>query len=507
MRAAVVVVSLGLCLAGGCGKNADPQQAQKLRTAADSPNVVLISIDMLRPDHLHCYGYERATSPQLDQVAAEGVLFENHISSTCWTLPAHAAMFTSLSDSVHGCTDTDRKLPDDMVTLAERFHAAGYTTAGFFSGPYLHPAFGLGQGFEHYENCTSYAAALDENAVEQWAMDSGVMHESHHDVTSPRLFAAVKRWLDANGGSKFFMFVHMWDPHFDFIPPAPYDKMFDPDYAGTLTGEDFFFNAQVNADMPARDLQHLLALYDGEIAWTDLHVGKIIDELRRAGLLDTTVVAITSDHGTEFFEHGAKGHRQALFDESIRAPLMIRYPASLPAGLRVGPQTRLIDVGATLLELAGVPVGEGEIMGHSLVPLVRTGTPGFDNLAVSELFSVGREMRSIRTLDWKFTDLMLMKGQRMDRAFYVNLRDDPGEQQLMWDFNLAAARRLVEQYRAVVDEQAAWTERIAVQAEKSTIPGDVRRSLESLGYVSCESEGDEHATITSAPAATTQPAP
>ena len=130
------------------------------------PNVLLISIDTLRADHVGAYGYQRATSPNLDRLAGAGVLFEQHVSSSSWTLPGHASLFTSVPDAVHGCSDTPFALAEEHTTLAERFRESGWATGGFFAGPYLHPAFGLSQGFEHYENCTSYQRALDEGQVE-----------------------------------------------------------------------------------------------------------------------------------------------------------------------------------------------------------------------------------------------------------------------------------------------------------------------------------------------------
>lgn len=447
------------------------------RTTPIGANVLLISIDTLRPDHLSCYRYMRKTSPRIDALAAEGALFENHISSTSWTLPAHAALFTSLADSVHGCTDTDKRLSEDVVTLAERFATAGYETVGFFSGPYLHPAFGLGQGFEHYENCSSTAEETAPGEVEAWADNVGVMQHSHRDVTSPRLYEAFARWLSGRQDKPFFLFVHMWDPHFDFIPPPPYDTLFDPAYAGPVDGRNFFFDPAINANMPARDKEHLKALYDGEIAWTDLHIGKIVDDLKVAGLLDKTVVAVTSDHGTEFFEHGYKGHRMTLFDEVIRIPLVIRYPQAVPAGVRVGLQTRSVDVGPTLMALVGLEHPE-DVMGFSLLSLMHRGAAEFENAAVSELFSVGRRMRALRTLEWKFIDDV----QNRARA-YFDLMQDPAEQQPIFDVARGAGRLVLEKYGRVIESLEAWQQLIAAGSEQSEIPEEVLRQLRSLGYV------------------------
>jgi arylsulfatase A-like enzyme len=456
-----------------CGK----QSRKKAKAKTGYPNVLLISIDTLRPDHLTCYGYRRSTSPVIDELASAGVLFENHISSTSWTLPAHAALFTSLPDSVHGCTDTDRKLHKSFKTAAEVFADAGYETAGFFSGPYLHPAFGLGQGFDHYENCTSYAKSIDSTPAKKWAMDTRVMRQSHRDVTNPIVYAAFKQWLAKKKKSPFFMFVHLWDAHFDFIPPPPYDKKFDADYNGTVNGENFFLDPRINAQMPERDLRHIIALYDGEIAWTDYHVGKMVTDLKKAGLLEKTIIVITSDHGTEFFEHGDKAHRKTLFDEVIRIPLIIRYPAGLPAGVRVQSQTRLIDVAPTLFELAGLPAAD-QAMGSSLVRLAAGKKPGFDNTAISELFSVGRSMRTIRTAAWKFTDHI-----NLNRRYFFDLTHDPGEKRLRINLAKDPGLRLLTQYRAISKELIIRRSRSSKYTDRSTIPEDVLKQLKSLGYI------------------------
>jgi arylsulfatase A-like enzyme len=416
----------------------------------------------------------------LDRVAADGAVFENHISSTSWTLPAHAAIFSSLPDSVHGCTDTDRVLAEGVTTLAERFAAAGYDTAGFFAGPYLHPAFGLAQGFEHYQNCTSYAPLLDEAPKESWAMDVDVMRRSHRDVTNPTVTAAFTRWLRRPLRARFFAFVHLWDVHYDFVPPPPFDTMFDPDYDGPVTGENFFFDETINPDMPARDLEHLVALYDGEIAWTDAHLGRIIAELAATGRLDDTVIAVTSDHGTAFFEHGHKGHRLSLFDELIRVPLVIRYPPVIDPGTRIRTQTRAIDVAPTLLELAALPVPE-EFMGESLVPLTGAGEHAFDHVAISELFSVGRRQRTARTNEWKLYDVM-----DQDKRFWTDLLRDPAERQLQAAGPGGGPAELAARY----DEIAAILDQHARRRDPAGGPGDlpddVRRQLRALGYVGAE---------------------
>jgi len=480
MAAIVLAVS-------GCGRNGGDAGTSEV-APLDGPNIILISVDTLRPDHLGCYGYERETSPRIDALAAEGAVFENAISSTSWTLPAHAALFTGLADSVPGCYDTDKQLDPSRVTMAERLSALGYDTVGFFSGPYLHPVFGLGQGFDEYEDCSSYERLSLETVAKTGSIEAArIDRASHEDITNPRVYERVSAWLettartpdDGAAARPFFMFIHMWDVHFDYIPPAPYDTMFDPDYEGTIDGANFFFNDRINPQMSARDLEHVIALYDGEIAWTDDHIGRILDDVERLGLTGDTIVALVSDHGTEFFEHGGKIHRRTLYDEVIRIPLIIRYPGHVTPGARHDEQVRLIDVMPTLLDLAGAD-RPGDVMGQSLVPVLAGGTLGPDTIAISELFTVGRELRSFRRSGGK-----LISDEKAGQIAMFDLRSDPGESAPFHD--VSAEDEWVQALLQDKRQATKWLDgfRAAQPAATATseIPEALRRQLQSLGYL------------------------
>jgi arylsulfatase A-like enzyme len=449
--------------------------------------VVLISIDSLRADHLTCYGYARDTSPNLDQLAREGVLFQNHISSSSWTLPAHASLFTSLPDSLHGCVDTDRMLSSSATTLAERFAAAGYETAGFFSGPFLHPVFGLGQGFERYEDCTSYAAMTASGPPSTWVNDGHLNEAAHRDITGPRVFEAVSRWFGARTRKPFFLFIHLWDVHFDYIPPPPFDTKYDADYHGKITGKGFLFDPRIKLGMPARDLQHLIALYDGEIAWTDTFLGKLRDLLARDGRLEDTILAVTADHGTEFFEHGHKAHRQTLFDEVIRVPLVLRFPRRLPRSLAIAAQTRSIDVGPTLLDLAGLSPPT-DVVGTTLLPLIASPLDVKIGRAVSELCTDGRNQRSVRTRQWKFID-----DRAIDSHYFLDLENDPREAVPRGDFASGLGRMAEDGYLGEVRALESFAESHPVPAAdpsgRSRIPPAVLEDLKRLGYVGGADDG------------------
>ena len=489
----IMFVAVFSLLLGACTKQ-DDQAREKAHISADEsrPNIVLISIDTLRPDHLGCYGYSRNTSPHIDQLAAEGALFENAISSTSWTLPAHCALFTGLADTVHGCVEMDRRLADSRVTLAERLQDIGYATVGFFSGPALHPIFGLSQGFDKYVDCTSYAQLSMQVTSTGQTLDGGVIESrAVADITSPRIYEQVRHWLNNQPRRPFFMFIHMWDVHFDFIPPPPYDNMFDPDYDGPVSGELFFLDPAINRDMPRRDLEHIIALYDGEIAWTDEHVGKILAELDRLNPRDSTIVILVSDHGEEFFEHGRKGHRQTLYDEVIRIPLIVRYPGHIPPGRRYRQQAGIIDVVPTLLELLGLPAAN-DAMGRSLTPLFtggKTQQQPLDRVVVSELFSVGRELRSYRRLEGK-----LIHNQQTDSTQIFDLRTDPGEQSALRDVTGPLARRLQDDQQQALKWLTEFRTAFPAAIVPPQLPDHVRQQLETLGYLGGEADEEEEQT-------------
>ena len=346
MPARQLLVALLLVSLPGCREGPRPPRF----------NVVLISIDSLRADHLHSYGYPRSTSPNLDRVAKQGALFENVIAESSWTLPTHVSMLTGLSSDVHGVERDELRLGREVPRLASRLREEGYRTKGIYSGPYLDPIFGFGVGFDEYE--AAYGAPGSED-LERESQEVGawrsVMREanqrSHRTITSPELTKKAIEFVGRDSNEPFFLFLHYFDVHYDYIPTESLWREFDPDYEGDLSGENFRNNPAIHPDMDPTDLAHLIALYDAEIRFTDEHIGYLFDALERNGLTERTLLIVTADHGEEFFEHGGKGHRRTLFDEVLKVPLLLRLPNQVPAGLRVSSQVRHIDLMPTILSL------------------------------------------------------------------------------------------------------------------------------------------------------------
>jgi len=387
------------------------------------PNILFISIDSLRRDHLSCYGYFRETSPNIDRLAAKGTIFDNAISTTCWTLPSHMSMFTGLYNMQHGVNDDGKALNPAIKTLPQYMKEAGYYTFGIFAGPYLHPIFGFSRGFDEYIDCSnSKALARNVNEMERFMPRLGNMHTaSHKDITGGKIYQAFSSWYkDKDEDKPYFAFVHMWDVHYDYIPPPPYDKLYDPDYQGLLKPH-FANNKRLGPNMCSRDLEHLIALYDGEIKWTDFNLGKIIDLLTKSGDLENTLIIITADHGEEFLEHGRLGH-DSLFDELIRIPMIIYYPKLFP-NKKLPHQVSQIDLLPTILDVVNRDVPD-YISGVSILDLLKRGFNP-DRMLMSEYSSQPRNrlMISFRTVDWKF-----LYNVRIKKPMFFNFENDSKEE-------------------------------------------------------------------------------
>jgi arylsulfatase A-like enzyme len=274
----------------------------------------------------------------------------------------------------------------------------------------------------------------------------------------------------------FFLFVNFWDPHFDYIPPPPYDTRFDPDYTGTVTGERLLTNPAITDKMPPRDLEHLRALYDGEIGWTDEHFGAIVDQLESLKLLDSTIAIVISDCGTALLDHGLKGQRNSLFDELLRIPLIIRYPARIEAGSRFEQQVRTIDLLPTVNDLLGLP--PEFLMGQTLAPLFAGGELERREPAVSELSSMGARLQAFRIPQRKtIWDL------DADSAIVFDLRADPGELAPVSDRGapiLAGAKADTHWSRAFLD---AFRKRYPQTPTTSELPPQLIERFAAMGYV------------------------
>ncbi|MFN2135240.1 MAG: sulfatase, partial [Candidatus Promineifilaceae bacterium] len=267
------------------------------------PNIIFIVVDALRADHLQSYGYARQTAPVVEaRLASEGVLLTEATAVSSWTNPSNGALLSGRlpSDIDTVWADMSRRIPESETLLAEYLHDSGYVTAGFVDNWWVSAQFGYSQGFDHYaqtEGNDRYMAASVNKLAQTWLnANSTVLTES---------------------GQPLFLFLYYFDPHSWYDPPAPFDTKFDPDYSGFLTPEIFGHGHDVvsgKITLSARDLEHLIALYDGEIAYWDQQLGLMLDDLKGRGLLENSLIVLTSDHGQMFGEHGKWVHRNSLYE-------------------------------------------------------------------------------------------------------------------------------------------------------------------------------------------------
>jgi arylsulfatase A-like enzyme len=307
---------------------------------------VLISIDTLRPDHLGCYGYERPTSPAIDALAARGVLFEDVSAPSPWTLPSHASLLTGLYPRRHGLESHDFQLPAAVQTLAQILAPHGFATAAMVNSHNLSEKFGLERGFGHFIYVEEDVADVKPSRVEEEAVG----------------------WLARGPKTPFFLFLHFYDVHSDYRSAPEYEQLFQRPYAGPADGstDQLMAHRAGKLELAPADADRLRDLYDAGIRQMDDGIGRILAALRATGQLERTVVALTSDHGEEFLEHGGVLHGRTHYEEVMRVPLIAAGPG-LPEGVRVPEAVSLVDVQPTLLTLLGVPVPPG-LDGIDLAP-------------------------------------------------------------------------------------------------------------------------------------------
>ena len=407
---------------------------QRPREAASRPlrplNVVVITIDTLRPDHLHCYGYDKIETPALDQIAQRGVLFEQGVTQTPLTPPSHASIFTGLNPPTHKVRDTGGfVLSPSTPTLASLLKEKGWDTAAFISSAVLKKRFGFDHGFEVYDDRMPRPGNAQEflEDAERRAGDT--------------VDLAVK-WLDGRSDKPFFLWVHLYDPHAPYAAPSPFREQYK--------------------DRP----------YDGEIAYTDREIGRLMETVKRKSPAEKTLVAVLSDHGESLGEHGEYSHGVFLYDSTLRIAFLLAGPG-VPPGLRVPQQARTIDLLPTILELMGAPA-PAAVEGASLVPLFHGKDAGTAISYAETLYpkiNLGwAELRGIRTNQWKYI--------RAPRPELYDLNRDPLESKNVLAEHPSEVRMLEARLDAA--SHSAKSEKV------ETTPMDERtlEQLKSLGYTS-----------------------
>jgi arylsulfatase A-like enzyme len=466
-----------------------PSVAPPTAIGGDHPSVLFVVCDTLRADHTTIGGYGRDTTPNLARFAGDALVFDEARASSPWTKPSMATMLTGLPPGVHRTERFLDRLSEAATTVPEVLSAAGYATGLFSDNVFVSPQSGLAQGYAHAfhrlekpaaegprvprDSLLGRALSVSPAAAARW-VGGRARRRPRPEYGAPKLNAAFLEWLDSlPPGRPFFAHLQYMEPHIPYTPPAPYDARFgDPSRKFTDPrhldrGVSPFRRGEAVPDEARRAM---IDAYDAEILWWDVCFGELLGELERRGLLDGIVVLFVSDHGEAFYEHGVWEHRNGLFEEVLRVPLVLRGPG-VPKG-RVPGAVSLDGVAETLVRLAGYePPASMAATGHALLP-----APAGD--------------RATR-VRFRYEDLISL-GEVADGRKWIYSRE--GDRELMWCFDLAAdpgERRDLAAARAEEGEEvrrrllrrAEQEERLALEAGEAEVDDAISEMLRSNGYL------------------------
>ncbi len=422
-RKIVILILVALAVAVGVWFFAGGPRGAEIR------NVILISIDTCRADHLGCYGYPKKITPNIDALAREAVLFENAICSVPITLPSHTTMLTGTTSLYHRVHDnTNYYVGEYNESVAEILAASGYETGAVVSTAILDSGYGLDRGFGSYSDDFG-PGGKGKPAVEQ---------------RGGRASRLAGKWLAEHGSEKFFLFVHYYDPHLLYDPPEPFATIFK--------------------DEP----------YAGEVAYVDYCIGRLVEKLKRLGLYDTTALIITADHGEMLGEHGEKTHAYFVYQGAMKVPLIIKLPGSRKAR-RIGSTVGLVDVAPTICGLLGVE-SNSAMQGKDLSGYVRGTESGRDERyfycesLVPTKYGCN-PLLAVVAGRWKYIDTT--------RPELYDLTGDPGEQENLIEKKSKRAHLLRERLQLMLDELSYRK----ASGSRSVADVETIRRLESLGYV------------------------
>ncbi|HEX9639865.1 MAG TPA: sulfatase [Candidatus Krumholzibacteria bacterium] len=484
----IAVFGCSLALLAACSPEKGRESERDLPDDASRPNILLVVLDTVRADRLGAYGDARAQTPNLDAFAHAATLFENCMSSSCWTLPAHASLFTGMLPIAHQATQETLRLSDKFPTLAEIFAAHGYSVYGASANAVVSRTNGLDRGFPHFEE-------LYRSEVE----NSHRLPGRHpHDV-------ALEKWLSGREDDRpFFAFLNFIEAHTPYWPPEPFlSRALLPQWtlqqgraASLQKTRDHYLLPEGLSD----ETIHIMSrLYDGEIAYLDWAFGKLAEMLEAHGFLDDTLIVVTSDHGEQFGEHDLVSHSFSLYEPLIDIPLMVRWPDGRNAGTRRADPVHLMDLFPSLLKVAGIRPAAA-IHGVDIF----TGPADGDRIRVAEYY-YPRQMFSMLDPALVATNLNRLAPfmQRL-RAFrqgsqkfiwssdgrheLFELSNDPGESHsvfegengALWKFNERFAERFAEGADLTPVPPKGWA---GGGFEENTDDLELLERLRALGYV------------------------
>jgi len=471
------------------------------------PDIILIVMDTARADRISCYEGDTRITPNIDTLADEGVLFENAVSSSPWTIPSHASLFTGCYSRTHGATWRNPNLDGELTTIAGFLNEAGYTTFGISNNPGVGPGTGFTRGFDRFievwrnriKNPSLYLQSL------HWLRKLYGRGDAGARITNEM----ISKYLDKATGRPFFVFVNYLEPHLKYHPPEPFEEK----YAGRdrnvkrmrKVGFEHLYDLLAgSAIFEPEDLTVLGNLYNGEIAYLDYRIGELLRKLESLGRYDNTLIILTSDHGENLGEHNLIDHQFSVHETLLKIPLILRYPEYISAGIRVDSPVQIVDVFPTIISLLSqVTESENQLDLSKLAEQTKAQIQGIDLMDIlkgnaeheiicSEYYTPGMyldklrekypgvtfshlegDLFSIRKGDYKL--IVRSEGERI----LYNIRRDPREM-----------TNLIETTPEVADTLNSlltqWLKSLRHEPhfiEKPSLDSETKYKLESLGYI------------------------
>jgi len=438
-------------------------------------NVILISLDTLRADHLGCYGYSRNTSPGIDKLAKDSAVFLNTFATSPWTLPSHVSLLTALNCINHQVYNSDEKMDPSIKTLADFLRSKGYLNSAITGGGYVSGIFGLNKGFDSYH----------------------VRGQLNDSSSAERAAQGVLGFIERNKDRNFFFFLHSYQIHSPYFSPPPYDEMFlakDAEWKKVNLGELRLNHQHRFKPLSDKKRQNIIDLYDGEIRYTDEKlITPIVDKLKSLELYDDTMIILTADHGEEFYEHNSWAHSHSVYDETIKVPMIVKFFNSEHAGRKIDKFARIVDAMPTILEALNIDHSGHYMDGESLFSLLLDNSEGTEErVFLSELAPYAGENRIPRKMAINQGRNKLIINEEFSPeslAYYVfpppeiqkmeiyDLTNDSKELLNLFEKEPSLARRLIDFMNA------RYKQNKQVKANKAKIDEELNEQLRALGYI------------------------
>lgn len=431
-------------------------------------NIILISLDTLRSDRLGCYGHTRNTSPHMDTLASQGILFLNARAQSSWTLPSHMSLFTSLYPSFHQVKNTDQCLSPHITTMAQILKKNGFTTAAFTEGGNLSQIHGFSRGFDIYG-------------------------EKSQDINIT--FNQAMKWLRSNARErKFFLFIHTYENHTPYLRKA----LANPIKRGRL-GETLPKNQQLfdiifgRFLLTSQEKEYVKSLYDSGILYADSYIGMLLNVMEDLALMENTTLIVLSDHGEDLWDHGiSPSHGVTLYEDQLRVPLII-YDRTLPSNFKIESPVQLIDIMPTLLSLNRIPIPPN-LQGENLLPLIYSKNKSTNKTIFSEGTFYGPNRIAIIKDDYKYVTIPRLhevKGVPSTKILFVlepgleerslfNLKEDPSEKNNLIDKEPVRAQKL---FALLEKEYLSKSRNIKPMPLLQKPSQEQKERLKALGYI------------------------